>query len=382
MLTREEFLHLYEKSINGKCSVAENELLESYKDHIDLSDAQWDDNNASKQEAYDRIWERLVQSRRSYLPLKKNNKFIWAKIAAVLFLGCPVFWLVTKRPKLLTPLPYSTTRRSPVVIKPGSNKALLTLANGSRIVLNDAKNGKLTMQSGTQVVKAKGGLLIYKGQNKRPDLASSAMNTITTPRGGQYQLVLEDGTKVWLNAASTLKFPPQFTGHERKVELQGEAYFEVHKNPLVPFVVKMASQEVLVLGTHFNISAYEEESVVKTSLLEGKVTISAAGKKAALLPGQEAVNNRQGLIKVNQADVTASIAWKNGLFQFNNASIEEVMRQIARWYDVKVSYDGRLPVKQFTGTVSRQVGMEEMLSMLRYTGIHFKVSNDQILVTP
>lgn len=382
MLTREEFLHLYEKSINRNCSVAENELLESYKDHIELSDELWDDNIASKQEAHDRIWERLVQSRRFYLPLKKNNKLLWAKIAAVLFLSCPVFWLVTKRPKPLPRLSSSTTRRTPVVIKPGSNKALLTLANGSRIVLNDAKNGKLTMQSGTQVVKAKGGLLIYKGQNKRPDLASSAMNTITTPRGGQYQLVLEDGTKVWLNAASTLKFPPQFTGQERKVELQGEAYFEVHKNPQVPFVVKMASQEVLVLGTHFNINAYEEEGSVKTSLLEGKVTISTAGKKAVLLPGQEAVNNLQGAIKVKQADVTASIAWKNGLFQFNNASIEEVMRQISRWYDVRVSYDGRLPVKQFTGTVSRQVGMDEMLSMLRYTGIHFKVSNDQIMVMP
>lgn len=374
----EELLNLYEKFLNGQCSDAEKAHLESHMDDIKLSTEVWEDTEAEKHNAYQRIWGKLSES----LPSQQNPVKIypsgWIKMAALLFIASSVALIFIKTSKHPEPIAQLAIRHSRKIM-PGGNKAVLTLSNGSTIVLNDARNGKLTTQSGTQVVKAKDGMLVYRTAEHHSAWATE-MNTVSTPRGGQYQLLLADGTKVWLNAASSLKFPAAFTGKERRVELSGEAYFEVSKNPAKPFIVHSSQQEVLVLGTHFNIKAYEEEGMVRTSLLEGKVNISAHGELASLVAGQEAVQKTNGDIRVKEADVAQSISWKNGLFQFNNASIEEVMLQLSRWYDVEVSYEGKPPVKQFTGTISRQVGMKEILSMLSYTGVRFNVKNNQILV--
>jgi transmembrane sensor len=383
-MTRQEFLYLYEKSLRGACSASEEEQLAFYQDEMKLSSGSWDDPDTTEQEVYDRIRNKLLKSRYpGQLPKKyflfMPSRAILTKAAAAILIFGTALWIFKKPAK---PQPeHITIAKKHTPVLPGGNKAYLTLADGSKIILNDARIGKLATQAGIQVTKAKDGMLIYRFKDKlRTIPAGSPDNTITTPPGGQYQLVLSDGTKVWLNAASSLKFPAHFLKGKREVELTGEAYFEVHKNAASPFVVKAADQQVLVLGTHFNIKAYQDENTVKTSLLEGRVNISLAGQTATLRPGQEAVNRHNGQIGVHEADVEESIAWKKGLFQFNNAGIEEVMRQIARWYNVKVSYTGQLPVRQFTGTVSRQVSIGEILNMLRYTGIQFQIHNDHIIV--
>lgn len=374
-MTRQEFLLLYEKSLCGECTPLEEEQLAAYRDGMKLEDENWHDTSQKEQEVYDRIWKKLEESRR---PVQRTYPFNWLTIAAAVLLVSAATWIFTRNTKSINHTTLIAKKHQPVL--PGGNKAYLTLADGSKIVLNDARTGKLATQSGIQVTKAKDGMLVYQFKDKSQKNSGQQYNTITTPAGGQYQLVLSDGTKVWLNATSALKFPAHFSADKREVELTGEAYFEVHKNAAAPFIVNVADQQVLVLGTHFNIKAYADESIVKTSLLEGRVNISSAGQTAVLLPGQEAVNKHNGQIRVASADVEESIAWKNGLFKFNNASIEDVMRQVARWYNIKVTYEGALPVRQFTGTVSRQVSIKEMLDMLRYTGIQFKISEDHITV--
>lgn len=385
MITREEFLDLYEKCLSGLCSEAEKELLKSYTDNMRLSDGDWSDSDHTEAEVYRRIWEKLSESRNPGLSLKKNHHDVWLKAAAILFLATALVWIMVSPSKRTSQVVQTKIKSRPNQIAPGGNKALLTLANGSRIILNDAKDGVLTTQAGAQVTKSRDGMLVYQAQRtaqRKSAAGTTEMNSIATPRGGQYQLILADGTRVWLNAASTLKYPAKFTGHQRKVELEGEAYFEVHKDPAAPFIVHTSGQEVKVLGTHFNIKAYPDEATVKTSLLQGHVNISSGGETTSLLPGFEALSH-QGATTIRQADVQQSIAWKNGLFQFDSATIEEVMQQIARWYDADIIITKKpLPLRQFTGTISRQEPINEVLEMLRYTGLKFSVRGKQILVQP
>jgi len=378
MITREEFLHLYQKCASGQCSDAEKERLADYTDDLKLADNVWDDPLHSEDEVYHQIWDKLQKSRYPSA-VKKNNNYLWLKIAATLILASAAVWIFTVPRKTINRVAQTKTTPAPLQIKPGGNKAILTLSDGTSIALNDTKNGMLTTQSGTQVTKAREGMLVYQPRHKT-SADHPAINSVATPRGGQYHLVLSDGTRVWLNAASELKFPAQFSGNERRVELKGEAYFEVHRNLSVPFIVHTSGQEVKVLGTHFNIKAYSDEASVKTSLLQGRVNVTSGSKTSTLNPGFEAISN-QGDIKVRPADVQQSIAWKNGWFQFNNATIEEVMKQVSRWYDADIVISkAPLPLRQFTGTISRQVPISEMLEMLRYTGIKFSIRDRKILV--
>jgi ferric-dicitrate binding protein FerR (iron transport regulator) len=211
---------------------------------------------------------------------------------------------------------------------------------------------------------------------------NSALNTITTPRGGQYQVVLPDGSKVWLNAASSIEFPTSFTGNTRNVSITGEAYFEVAKNAAKPFLVKTNRAVIEVLGTHFNVMAYDDEAEMKTTLLEGAVKVKSGSTSNYLRHGQQAVLNATGQTRVlDDVDVDDATAWKNGIFQFNDAGIEVIMRQASRWYDVNVSYEGQIPVKQFTGRISRKVKASELLNMLAYTGVKFRIEGKNIIVT-
>lgn len=383
MIEKKEFLYLYEKYLKGECTDQEKKQLESYSDEIQLSPDLWEDEEVSEEEVYNRIWYRLEKSRNNGISLKKNSNYSWLKIAAVLVIACTTFVWYLKKPDTVKSVVNTLAVKPPVVILPGKNKAYLTLANGQHIILNDVQNGKLATQSGIQVTKSKEGMLVYQIKPQHHEQSNNPIpewNTIITPRGGQYQLVLADGTKVWLNAASSLTFTAAFTGKERRVKLVGEAYFEVAKNVKQPFVVETSEQEIKVLGTHFNVQAYTEEQKITTSLLEGKVNILSGGKVAYLQPGEEVVNQFNGRLQINQVEVEERIAWKNGFFKFNNAGIKEVMQQIARWYNIKVTYAGDLPLRQFNGTISRQVGIKEVLNMLKYTGIQFKIEGDQITV--
>lgn len=268
-------------------------------------------------------------------------------------------------------------------IKPGGNKAYLTLGNGKRIILTDSENGTLLAQNGLKITKTHDGQLVYTitGDQKS---AGNEYNLIETPRGGQYQIILPDGTHVWLNTASSLKYPSVFKGKERKVELQGEAYFEVSRNTKMPFKVISSQQTVEVLGTHFNVNSYSEETESRTTLLEGSVRVEPNRSPGVMIrPGQQARLQRNGNDNINviEADLEEVMAWKNNYFRFNNEKIESIMRKISRWYDVSVEFKGAVSEEEFNGTISRSKNISQVLEMLEETkGVHFKIEGRRIIV--
>lgn len=276
-------------------------------------------------------------------------------------------------------------------VEPGGNKAVLTLADGRIITLDEAQNGVLTKEGNTAINK-KDGAVVYQSptDNAQPTTVVD-YNTLSTPRGGQYQLVLPDGSKVWLNAASSITYPTAFTGNERKVELTGEGYFEVSKNAAKPFHVQVNNMDVEVLGTHFNINSYIDEPAIRTTLLEGSVKVvnrsrliagAIAKNSVVLTPGKQAAFIADSRFTIADADVEQVIAWKNGLFQFQDASIETIMRQVARWYNVDVEYKSKID-KQFIGKIPRRVPVSTVLNILESTGwVHFTIDGKKIIVAP
>jgi transmembrane sensor len=294
-------------------------------------------------------------------------------------------------------------------ISPGGNKAVLTLADHSNIVLDDAANGKLAQQGKTTIVKSNDGQLAYTHPTGGEITGKVLYNTLSTPRGGQYQLVLPDGSRVWLNAASSITYPAAFTGTERKVTISGEAYFEVAKNARMPFIVGEGNLSVQVLGTHFNVNGYKDDGAIKTTLLEGKVKVVnqqsptsrggqaiGGGQKAkdkdasvVLKPGEQAIavvspltTDHSPLTIDHSPDIDQVIAWKNGQFLFKDATIESIMNQVARWYDVEVVYDATIS-KHFIANIPRIVSLSELLKLLELTGqVHFKVQGRKITVLP
>ena len=265
-------------------------------------------------------------------------------------------------------------------ILPGGNRATLTLANGKTITLDRKSDGVLTEHEGLRITKTGSGQLLCSlvGIASKTEVAQ---NVITTPKGGQYQIMLADGTKVWLNAASSLRFPGAFNESSRVVELSGEAYFEVAKNQAKPFIVKTANNSIKVYGTHFNVMAYPDETVARTSLLEGSVSVSTGTVTSMIKPGEQAVSNADGRILVKEdINLRTVMAWKNGFFAFEDTGIEEVMRQVSRWYDVSVVYEGKVPSKRLTGTLSRNVKASALVNMLSYTGVNFRIEEKRIVV--
>lgn len=264
---------------------------------------------------------------------------------------------------------------------PGGNRAILTLADGRRINLNESKEAvvitanQLSYNDGTKILEAPVTNHTNEGAEK--------LNNISTPKGGQYQIILSDGTKVYLNAASSLKYPEQFKGNKRVVELIGEAYFEVSHQPSKPFLVKSGQQTIRVLGTQFNVNAYPEESKLKTTLLKGSVMVSINDTRNSkiLIPGQQSVIERNS-IQVRNADVEEATAWKNGYFKFNEEPLESIMRKLSRWYNVEVSFRDRIsPDQVFSGRVSRFEAVSSVLEALELTGgVHFKVEERRIIV--
>ncbi|QNK64772.1 FecR domain-containing protein [Pedobacter sp. PAMC26386] len=264
---------------------------------------------------------------------------------------------------------------------PGGNKAVLTLDDGQTIVLNGTKNGTLASQGDKIIDKTAEGQIAYSGSADFAKASRKLYNTVTTPRGGSYQLILSDGTKVWLNAASSIKYPVAFSGTERRVEISGEAYFEVAHHKNTPFRVVSEKQTVEVLGTHFNINAYDNEEEVKTTLLKGSVKVLSKDNNTILKPGEQAQLNN-GVFHKSEVDIEDEIAWKNGFFNFKDASIETVMRQLSRWYDVDVKYEGKIPAREFTGEIPRNINATQLQEILNFKHIHFRISGRTIIVTP
>ncbi|WP_342327565.1 FecR domain-containing protein [Pedobacter sp. FW305-3-2-15-E-R2A2] len=284
-------------------------------------------------------------------------------------------------------------------INPGKNKAVLTLANGQKISLTDALNGELAQQAGVTISKTANGQLIYQAAPNSSGKNTAEYNTIEAPRGGQWQVILPDGSKVFLNASSSLKYPVSFATKERKVELKGEAYFEISHNKKSPFRVIAKGQTVEVLGTHFNIMSYDDEKTVKTTLLSGSVKVSsngsnvagvnAVGIKAAktaaefliLKPGEQSQVSPGNMKLIHDVDLEDVLAWKNGYFKFNE-NLRSIMTKVSRWYDVEVVYETQPdPEFKFKGEISRDKNISELLNMLDYTGnVHFKIEGRRVIV--
>lgn len=273
-------------------------------------------------------------------------------------------------------------------IAPGKDKAILTLGDGSKIILDDAREGILANQGGNSILKTAEGELIYTFSGEEsiavpvPEAGIINYNTIETPKGGKFQVVLPDGSKVWLNAASSLRFPAAFNGRMRQVELKGEAYFEVAPDKSRIFEVITRDQRVEVLGTHFNINAYADEPSVNTTLLEGSVQISdlRTNNSKLLKPGEQAQLGEKMEV-VNIGNSSEAVAWKEGYFQFNEADIQAVMRQIERWYDVKVYYDeGFEPSQRFGGEIERSLSLVQVLKILEKSKVHFQIEGREVTV--
>ncbi|HYE54557.1 MAG TPA: FecR domain-containing protein [Chitinophagaceae bacterium] len=270
---------------------------------------------------------------------------------------------------------------APQEIQPGKEGAVLTLVDGTQVVLDSMGNGLVTTQNGTKVL-LRNGQLVYDA-DQSPAIAVG-YNTMTTPKGRQFQLVLPDGSRVWLNAASSIRYPTVFDKKERKVEITGEAYFEVAKNTAAPFRVKVNDRtEVEVLGTHFNINSYDNEESINTTLLEGSVQVRNSEGRIILKPGQQARVKDQERIKVlDDVDVEKVMAWKNGVFNFQDATLQEVMRQLERWYDIEVVYEKNIPKLEFYGKMGKDLSLEAVLRGLEKSNVHFRIEGRKLVVLP
>lgn len=264
-------------------------------------------------------------------------------------------------------------------VLPGGERATLTLADGTSIVLDSAQNGAIAQQGNTKVIKING-KLAYTGASGSPAIL---YNKISTPRGGKYQVELPDGSKVWLNAASSLHFPTAFTGKERKVTITGEAYFEIAPNKAMPFIVETNNGSVQVLGTHFNIMAYQDEPLFTTTLLEGAIKYTHKHASHVLKPGQQVQLDQHGKATVlNEVDVAKAIAWKNGILDFDGVDIEAVMRNISRWYNVDVVYKDKATSDQFYIEMQQNLKLSDILKVLEITGnMQFEIEGDKVIVS-
>jgi len=383
-MNKEQAQELFEKYKLGICTPEEKLLLERwYLEESVRQPMPEAPEDPSKEEQI--IWNRILEILPAEPKILRLRKWysIAAAAAILIFLSIGLYFVVNK--PVQQQIAGNQIHKND--IGPGGNKAILTLADGKEIVLTGARNGLLATQRNTEIKKTEDGKIIYTNGQSLSDKSSANVqyNTITTPRGGQYQVTLPDGSRVFLNAASSLIYPTVFAGNERKVTLTGEAYFEVAHNSHQPFRVSSNGQTVEVLGTHFNINAYSDERLIKTTLLEGSVRVSRGQKTVVLKPGQQAqISDRDtdsDISIISDADIEEAVAWKNGLFILDD-HIQPVMRLISRWYDVDVIYDGAAPDDIFGGEVPRFQNISEVLKVLQLTKkVHFKIEGRTIIVS-
>ncbi len=323
------------------------------------------------------------------IPLSAHSAKVipaWLKLsaAAMLILSLSIsFYLFTGRSK--RPLNVVAIEKDTTWTMPEHNKAMLTLADGSTIALDAVTDRNISDQHGVKVIKIDSALLSYKNDNHQSQPHAPVFNTITVPVGGQYQLILADGSHVWLNSASSLIFPVAFVEKHRKVALKGEAYFEIAKDALKPFIVETGDMQVQVLGTHFNVMAYPDEEGIKTTLLEGSVKLSSNTGHTLIRPGEQGtlLHESTASFTVDKANIDEVIAWKEGRFRFDEMNIRPIMRQISRWYDVDVAYEGDLSGISLSGSVPRKENVTQLLRALEMCErVKFEMKGNQILVKP
>lgn len=380
-MTREEYILLYENCIQGKCTAEDKRKLDEYQDNFSLDNLYWDEDRlGDEHQVISSIYRRLQKSKKQQQP----GKLQWYKLPLA-----AAITLMTVGAGVYLYFNTSTDQTKQQVqiadkIVAGSNKAILTLSGGKQIVLTDVNNGELAEQGNTRISKTADGKIIYQPSTAPGSAADKAVvyNTVSTPRGGQFQVVLPDGSQVWLNSVSSITYPSSFSGKDRLVQLKGEAYFEIAKNPEKPFKVDViGKQQIEVLGTHFNVEAYLEDQEIKTTLLEGSVKLRAQNKEVKLKPGQIAVNDLNRNLTIKQADVEEVMAWKNGLFVLNDVNLKDVMKKASRWYDVDVEYQGNVSNKKLWGTMSRYKDITELLENIAITSsLRYKIDGRRVIL--
>ncbi len=391
-LAKDKVLQLLELYSSRKATVSEeqelfqwldaNKIEQPFQQHIQLLIHQFDEDELSPNIDWDLIYHEILQkTSEDNITYTSSIKTIWPRlVAAVIILlvvgfGAAYFVVANKSKPQLVDHNISV----PKDINPGFSGAVLTLSNGNQILLDTAKNSHLFSQSGLRLIN-QNGQLSYKNSDANSNEAA-VHNIMTTAKGRQYQLVLSDGTKVWLNASSSIKFPTLFSGKERNVSITGEAYFEVAHNAAKPFNVAVNGTNIHVLGTHFNVNAYEDELITSTTLLEGSVEITKENTTIKLLPGQQAQLKKTGEWNVlKDTDIDGVTAWKDGLFVMKNADIGIVMRQIARWYDIEIVYEGAIPSGHISGDIPRNMKLSKVLEVMQLSGVHFAFDGKKVIV--
>jgi ferric-dicitrate binding protein FerR (iron transport regulator) len=420
------------KQLRHEITETELQYLENWKashpshalvsEQVNDSEQLLNDLLAMKQVDLEGRWQQIsAQINPAKMPAPLYRRwYAWAAAALVLFIAGAITWPYLASKKTLPPVVENKENKGDDFnIPPGGNRAMLTLSNGSVINLDNAANGQVAKEGNENVVKLKDGELKYQSVPAQPGANGQlpiVYNTLATPRGGQYQLLLPDGSKVWLNAASSIKYPTHFSEKERRVAITGEVYFDVSPLPAsppaggggggknsIPFVVDVLpptgqgiDAEVEVMGTQFNIMAYNDEKAITTTLVNGKVKVSvpastpgnnpfkllAAGQQAQIpQPIKGAVTS--DLIKVMKVeDMDDALAWKNGLISLNNSGIKEIMRTLSRWYNIEVNYPGKVPNYKFSGTIPRSENLSTVIKILENNGVHFRLQKNVISVLP
>ncbi|MGJ1392419.1 FecR family protein [Sphingobacterium spiritivorum] len=380
MLSKEQYIRLYEKYTDGTCSQEELQQLETYQDDFQIVDTPWDNASMGRfEDVKERIYKQLKSgiNKDSTVRSQRHIWIKWGAVAASFLIIMSVVWMIQRDKETIR----SESISSKSNIIPGGNKATLILEDGTQVDLENAESGAIINKGRYVAVKVGEGKLEYRDEKTGPTSAVS-YHTLRTPNGGQFQVGLPDGTIAWLNAASSITYPTAFVGTERKVEISGEVYFDVKKQNSKHFVVKTNDQEITVLGTRFNVFAYPEESFVKTSLVEGKIQLDIKDQQVMLKPGLSSVVNKYtNKIRITSFDPDEVLAWQQGYFNFNSEDIESVMRKISRWYDVEVIYEGDMKGKIFTGALSRFSNVQEILDVMTLTGVvKFKIKGRKIYV--
>lgn len=357
-----EFEKLLDCYLKGECTEQESALLRFWYYNYEMRDL--------PELSAEQISE-VMNMRPLILSKNKSNYFnFWWSVAAAIFLFITAgFYFQYQKAKNRN---FAAVHHSPIV--PGGNNAVLTLADGKKIMLNTAGNGQLADQGNVRISKTADGLIKYEFTKTTDKAAENKVNMISTPAGGQYHLILADKTEVWLNSLSSISFPASFSRTERKVEIKGEAYFEVSHDTQRPFRVICEGQTTEVLGTHFNINDYKDSGRIITTLLQGKIRITNGTATALLQPDEQAITELNNISVTDKTDVELAVAWKNGLFKFDKTNLKDVLQQLGRWYDVDFHYDNKIEDRKFSGELTRSADITEVLNMLSLLKINFKIN--------
>ena len=372
-MTRKEAEDLLSKYEQGRCNAEELAWIETW--YIQLNE---DKELKLSPAALNLSMLRMMRA----LPIQQTHTVpLWKKVtvaASILLVATLGYYFSRQKTSLKDK---TSNKVANAVIKPGGNSAVLILADGRRINLEETAQGKLAEEAGVTIIKKASGEIIYNMKGtKDVAVAQNSYHTIATPRGGTYQVLLEDGSKIWLNAASSIKFPTSFAAAERIVELKGEAYFEIAKNPMRPFTVKVEGQSIQVLGTKFNVNSYTDEAKLATTLLEGSIKLTNQKENVILKSGEQALSTIGKKIELNEVEAADFLAWKNGMFSFHRADLQTVLRQFERWYNIDVKFEKDVPETFFTGKIYRNLNLDDALNNLTFLGVRFKIENRNVTV--